>query len=53
MNSLCTFHVKCKEILNNKAQKSAKTEFANTVNPDETAYNEPSQLVLQCLSSFL
>ena len=28
-------------------------EFANTVDPDETAHNEPSHLDLQCLPSSL
>ena len=28
---------------------ATKAEFANTVDPDETALNEPSHLDLQCL----
>ena len=30
---------------------TTKAELANTVDPDETAHNEPSHLDLQCLSS--
>ena len=33
-----------------KAQNTTKAEFANTVDPDETAHNEPSYLDLQCLN---
>ena len=34
-----------------KAPNTTKSEFANTVDPDETAHNEPSHLDLQCLPS--
>ena len=36
---------------NSKAPNTTKAEFANTVDPDETAHNEPSHLDLQCLPS--
>ena len=36
-----------------KAPNTTKDAFANTVNPDETAHNEPSHLDLQCLPSSL
>ena len=36
-----------------KAQNATKAEFANTVDPDEMAHNEPSHLDLQCLPSSL
>ena len=36
-----------------KAPNTTKAEFANTVDPDETAHNEPSHLDLQCLPSSL
>ena len=36
-----------------KAPNTSKAEFANTVDPDETAHNEPSHLDLQCLPSSL
>ena len=32
-------------------RKTTKTEFANTVDPDEMAHNEQSHLDLQCLTS--
>ena len=31
-----------------KASNTTKAEFANTLDPDETAHNEPSHLNLQC-----
>ena len=34
-----------------KAPNTTIAEFANTVDPDETAHNEPSHLDLQCLHS--
>ena len=34
-----------------KAPNTTIAEFANTVDPDETAHNEPSHLDLQCLPS--
>ena len=41
-------------ILTRKAPNTTIAEFANTVDPDETAHYEPSHLDLQCLpSSFL
>ena len=40
-------------MLNRKAPNTTIAEFANTVNPDETAHNEPSHLDLQCLPSSL
>ena len=36
-----------------KAPNTTIAEFANTVDPDETAHNEPSHLDLQCLPSSL
>ena len=33
-----------------KAPKTTIAEFANTIDPDETAHNETSHLDLQCLS---
>ena len=39
------------QFLNFKAPYTTKAEFANTVDPDETAHHEPSHLDLQCLSS--
>ena len=36
-----------------KAPNTTITDFANTVDPDETAHNEPSHLDLQCLPSSL
>ena len=36
-----------------KAPNTIIAEFANTVDPDETAHNEPSRLNLQCLLSSL
>ena len=39
--------------LTRKAPYTTKAEFANTVDPDETAQYEPSHLDLQCLSSGL
>ena len=42
----------CVEIhLTNKAPNTTIADFANTVDPDETAHNEPSHLDLQCLPS--
>ena len=38
-----------KTYLTLKAPNTTKAEFANTVDPDEMAHNEPSQLDLQCL----
>ena len=32
-----------------KAPNTTIADFANTVDPDETAHNEPSHLNLQCL----
>ena len=40
-------------IVTRKAPKTSIAEFANTVDPDETAHNEPSHLDLQCLLSSL
>ena len=34
-----------------KVPNTTTAEFANTVDPDETARNEPSHLDLQCLPS--
>ena len=39
--------------LTHKAPYTTKAEFANTVDPDETAHNELSHLDLQCLLSSL
>ena len=39
--------------LNLKAPNTIKAAFANTVDPDETAHNEPSHLDLQCLPASL
>ena len=36
-----------------KAPITTIADFANTVDPDETAHNEPSHLDLQCLPSSL
>ena len=36
-----------------KAANTTIAEFANTVDTDETAHNEPSHLDLQCLPSSL
>ena len=36
-----------------KAPNTTIAEFTNTVDPDETAHNEPSHLDLQCLLSSL
>ena len=36
-----------------KAPNTTIAEFANTVDPDEMAHNEPSHLDLQCLPSSL
>ena len=36
-----------------KAPNTTTPEFANTVDPDETAHSEPSHLDLQCLPSSL
>ena len=38
------------QVLTLKAPNTTIAEFANTVDPDETAHNEPSHLDLQCLS---
>ena len=38
-------------ILSLKAPSTTKAEFANTVDPDETAHYEPSHLDLHCLPS--
>ena len=35
--------------LSHKAPNTIIAEFSNTVDPDETAHNEPSHLGLQCL----
>ena len=40
-------------MLAHKAPNTTITEFANTVDPDETAHNELSHLDLQCLPSRL
>ena len=37
--------------LSRKAPNTTIAEFANTVDLDETAHNEPSHLDLQCLPS--
>ena len=34
-----------------KAPNTTKADFANTVDPDETAHNEPSHQDPQCLPS--
>ena len=39
--------------LTRKASSTTNSEFANTVDPDETAQNEPSDLHLQCVPSNL
>ena len=39
--------------LNHKVPNTIIAEFANTVDPDETAHHEPSYLDLQCLPSSL
>ena len=39
--------------LTRKAQNTTIAEFANTVDSDETAHNEPSKRDLQCLPSSL
>ena len=39
--------------LTRKAPNATIAEFANTVDPDETAHHEPSHLDLQCLPSSL
>ena len=42
------------KILTSKAPNTKIAEFANTVDPDETAHDKPSHLNLQCLpSSFI
>ena len=40
-------------ILTSKAPNTTIAEFANTVDPEERAHNEPSLLDLQCLPSSL
>ena len=40
-------------ILTHKAPNTTIAEFANTVDPDETAHDEPSHLDLQSLPSSL
>ena len=40
-------------LLYNKAPNTTIAEFANTVDPDETAHIEPSHLELQCLPTSL
>ena len=40
-------------VLTVKAPNTTIAELANTVDPDETAHNEPSHLDLQCLPSSL
>ena len=40
-------------VLARKAPNSKIADFANTVDPDETAHNEPSHLDLQFLPSSL
>ena len=37
------------DIVIHKAPNTTTAEFANTVDPDETAHNEPSHLDPQCL----
>ena len=44
----CNIHA-----LANKAPNTTLAEFANTVDPDETAHNELSHLHVQCLPSSL
>ena len=39
----------CFMMLTLKAPDTTEAEFANTVDPDEKAHNEPSPLDLQCL----
>ena len=43
----------CQKMLSLKASNVTETEFANTVDPDETAHNEWSHLDPQCLTSSL
>ena len=38
-------------VLTRKSPNTKIAEFANTVDPDETAHHEPSHLDLQCLPS--
>ena len=40
-------------LLTRKAPNTTICEFANLLDPDETAHNEPSHLDLQCLPSSL
>ena len=42
-----------RELAKQKAPNKTIAEFVNTVDPDETAQNEPSHLDLQCLPSSL
>ena len=44
---------KFREKLTHKAANTTISEFANTVDPDERAHNEPPHLDLQCLPSSL
>ena len=44
---------KLARVLTCKVPNTTIAEFANTVDPDETAHNEPSHLDLQCLPSSL
>ena len=49
-------HSVCQDMLiylTRKTPNATIAEFANTVDPDETAHNEPSHLDLQCLPSSL
>ena len=39
--------------LTRKVSNTTIAEFGNTVDPDETAHNEPSHLDLQCLPSIV
>ena len=51
LHALLFMHVKdvMKNLLNPLSAKHNNAEFANTVDPDETAHNEPSHQDLQCL----
>ena len=40
-------------LLTRRAPNTTIAELANTVDPDKTAHNEPSNLDLQCLPSSL
>ena len=52
-NSICFMEKKDVCILTCIVPNTTIAEFANTVEPDETAHFEPSYLDLQCLPSSL